>query len=130
MKEKKEPGFNLGHLIAKSGFTDCSDHEKLIIYFEGAKLDLDDLIQYWNESLMRWRKNPELCDLKECSEDECIGMLNGLQVAKKYITTGNYKPTFLETTVRKLHNEEMRRKEKAANRRKAKKKSKNKGKKK
>lgn len=112
-------------MINNSGLSDLTDYQTILLYLGQAEGDIDNLIQHWNEALMRLQKLPDECDHLECTEHECIGWINGLQVAKRYITLMKYEPTFLETTERKIHNKEALRLQKIRDKRRRKK---NKGK--
>jgi len=106
MKEeiKKTSASFVDVMINHSGLANLTDHETLLLYLGNAEGDIDNLLQHWNEALQRLRKLPDECSHLECTEDECIGWINGLQVAKRYITLFKYEPKFLETTERKIHN--------------------------
>lgn len=129
MKENEKPVLSfVDAMIKTSGMADLDDHQTMLLYLSNARADLDNLIQHWNEALMRLRETPDECDHLECTEDECIGWINGLQIAKLYLNFMDYKPIFLETTARKIHNAEALKLQKKRKKNKAKNKAKNKGK--
>lgn len=128
---KKQSASFVDAMLSQSGLADMDDFQTLTIFLVNAAADVDNLIQHWNEALQRLRKLPDECDHLECTEDECIGWINGLQIAKRYVTLLKYQPTFLETTARKIHNKEALRLQKIRDEKRRKRnRAKNKGKKK